>query len=234
VRTERASLPGVAVVIPTLNEARTIAVGLQRILAEAPDELVVIDGGSSDETVSLVKSAGVRVLESPRGRADQQNRGAESTSSEILLFLHADCHLEPGSLLHLRQYMSDHPGISGGCFRMIVESDDWRFRAINRAADIRAGVIGIPYGDQGIFVRRTLFNRLGGFPVVPLMEDVFLSLKIRGLGRIAVLPKRIFVSPRRWQSRGLIYQTLLNWCLTIAAAAHVSPEHLARYYPPIR
>ncbi len=224
----------IAVVIPALDEAGTIADMLKRILAEGPDELVVVDGGSVDETVSHARHAGACVIPSHRGRGLQQNRGAGSTSSEVLLFLHADCYLEPGSLDNLRLFLNDHPGVAGGCFRTRVESRDLMFRLIDIAADIRAAFLGIPYGDQGIFVRREVFDRHGGFPEIPLMEDVFFSLRIRGEGRIAVVPRRIFVSPRRWQSRGLIRQSLLNWALTVAAAAGVSPSRLARFYPHIR
>ncbi len=224
----------IAVVIPTLNEARAIALGLQRVLAEDPDELVVVDGGSIDETVAIARASAVRVIESPRGRAVQQNRGAASTTSDVLLFLHADCHVEPGGLAYLRRFMGEHAKVPGGCFRMRVESPEPVFRAIDRAADMRAGLFGIPYGDQGIFARREVFDRLGGFPEVPLMEDVFLALRLRSQGRIAVLPRQIRVSPRRWRSRGIVRQTLLNWALTAAAAAHVSPSNLARFYPPVR
>ena len=224
----------IAVIIPTLNEGRTIGLGIQRILAQAPDELVVVDGGSDDDTLAIARSHEVRVIKSARGRAVQQNFGAAITTSEVLLFLHADCHLEGGGLLYLRQFMIDHPDVSGGCFRMRVESPGLAYRAIDQAADVRAGVMGIPYGDQGIFARRSVFNELGGFPAVPLMEDVFFSVRLRGRGRVAVIPKRIFVSPRRWRSRGLMSQTLLNWSLTVAAIADVSPSTLARFYPPVR
>ena len=207
---------------------------LKRIRAEEPDDLVVVDGGSVDETGTQARNAGARVINSHRGRGLQQNLGAASTLSEVLLFLHADCHIEPGSLDDLRRFMNDHPGIAAGCFRMRVESKGLMYKLIETAADIRAAFLGIPYGDQGIFVRRKVFDRLGGFPEIPLMEDVIFSLRLRGEGRIAVLPRRIFVSPRRWQSQGVIRQSLWNWALTIGAAAGVSPSHLARFYPHVR
>ena len=224
----------IAVVMPTLNEAASITDSLQRIRNEWPHELVVVDGGSSDDTVALAREQGVQVLESTPGRAVQQNRGAAATSSEVLLFLHADCSLEPGSLRFLRAYLEEHPQVSGGCFRMRVTSKSPLFRAIDLAGDVRAALIGIPYGDQGIFTRRKIFETLGGFPELPLMEDVFFSIRLRQEGRIAVVPRRIFVSARRWRKRGIIGQTLLNWSLTIAAAANVPPFRLARFYPVVR
>ncbi|RUL88085.1 TIGR04283 family arsenosugar biosynthesis glycosyltransferase [Tautonia sociabilis] len=224
----------VSVVIPTLQEAGEIRSCLEHLAAQGADEVVVADADSPDGTADLARSAGVRVVSSPRGRGIQQNRGAAATSGDVLLFLHADCRLDPGGIACLRRFVSRCPKVPGGCFRMRVDGPEAGFRAIDAAAHLRAGLIGLPYGDQGIFVPRPVFDRIGGFPEVPLMEDVFLALRLRRLGRIALLPSRIHVSPRRWRRHGLLGQSLRNWGLTAAAAAGVPTEVLARFYPMVR
>jgi rSAM/selenodomain-associated transferase 2 len=223
-----------SVVIPTLEEATTISSCLEHLESQGADEVIVVDADSPDGTAELAASAGARVLRSPRGRGVQQNRGALAASGDLLLFLHADCRLEPGGLDALRRFVRRHPRVPGGCFRMRVEDNSPAFRSIDGAAHLRAGLLGVPYGDQGIFAPRWAFDRVGGFPEVPLMEDVFFGLRLRRLGRIAVLRPRILVSPRRWHQRGLVRQTLLNWTLTALAGAGVGTERLSPLYAVIR
>jgi rSAM/selenodomain-associated transferase 2 len=224
----------VSVVIPTYQEATTILACLSRLAAQGADEVVVADGCSSDGTAELAKRHGARVITAPLGRGTQQNLGAAATSGDVLLFLHADCRLETGAIEVLRRFMCGHPRIPGGCFRMRVDAADPRFRLIDLAADIRGGLLGIPYGDQGLFASRWAFERVGGFPETRLMEDVLLSLKLRQLGRVVRLPARIFVSPRRWQRTGIVRQSVWNWTLTLLAALQVPPDRLARHYPVVR
>jgi rSAM/selenodomain-associated transferase 2 len=224
----------VAVVIPTLNEAKTVVGTLRRLAREGPDEVVVVDAGSDDGTAALARGEGVRVLESPRGRGVQQNRGAAAVGGDVLVFLHADCWLEAGALVVLRRFLGTHPRIPGGCFRMRVESDRPAYRLIDGAADVRGGLLAIPYGDQGLFVRRSAFQAVGGFPEIPLMEDVYFSLRLRRLGRLALVPARIHVSPRRWERYGILRQSVRNWWLTASAAAGVPVGVLARHYPSVR
>lgn len=226
--------PRVAVVIPTLNEASTIAACLQDLATQGPDELIVADAGSPDGTADLAAAAGARVLRTPRGRGQQQNLAVAATTSELLLFLHADCRLEPGALDVLRRFAVRNPLVPGGCFRMAVEAQGLGFRSIDAAAHLRAGVLGIPYGDQAIFARRSAFDAVGGFPEIPLMDDLYFALRLRRLGRLALLPRRVFVSARRWRQAGLVRQSLRNWTLTALAAGGVSPERLGRFYPVIR
>jgi rSAM/selenodomain-associated transferase 2 len=230
----RGAAARISVVIPTLDEAGTIVATLRRLAEQGADEVVVADGGSRDSTVALARGEGVRVVPAPRGRGSQQNRGAAATTGEILLFLHADCWLEPGSLAALRRFVADHPRVPGGCFRMRVEAIEPIFRLIDAAAHLRVAILGIPYGDQGIFATRDAFACAGGFPEIALMEDVFLSLSLRRPGRLALLPARIHVSPRRWHRQGILSQTVRNWCLTLSAACGIPPRLLARFYPIVR
>lgn len=224
----------ISVVIPTWNEATTIVVALARLADQGADEVVVADASSPDGTAALASSAGARVVSSPRGRGVQQNRGAAATTGDLLLFLHADCWLESGALAALRRFAARHPRVPGGCFRMRVDDPDPRFRPINVAADLRAGLLGVPYGDQGIFVTRPAFDRAGGFPETRLMDDVLLALRLRRLGRLVVLRPEIRVSPRRWKQQGIFRQSLRNWSLTAAAAVGISTDTLARFYPTVR
>ncbi len=224
----------VSVIIPTLNESRIIQQTLKRLAGQGVDEVIVVDAGSSDATAELAKTAGARVLQSPKGRGVQQNLGASAASGDVFLFMHADCWLEAGAIETLRRFVQRCPKVPGGCFRMRVEAPDLRFRLINTAAHLRAGVLGLPYGDQGIFVSRWAFDAVLGFPELPLMEDVYLGMRLQRLGRLALLPKQIQVSPRRWQKQGILGQSIRNWALTTAAAVGVPVKQLARFYPLVR
>jgi rSAM/selenodomain-associated transferase 2 len=229
------SQPGVAVIVPTLDEAGTIVECLAWLREQGPDEVVVVDAGSSDGTAALARQSGLcRVLDGPRNRGRQQNLGAAATHAPTLLFLHADTHLEPGALVRLRRFVGRNPRVPGGCFRMRVANSDPRFRAIDTAAHLRAGLLHIPYGDQGLFAPRWAFDRAGGFPELPFMDDLFFSLRLRRLGRLAVLPAHIIVSDRRWRTKGLLRQSIRNWLLTALAALGVPPEHLRHAYPSVR
>jgi rSAM/selenodomain-associated transferase 2 len=224
----------ISVVIPTLNEAATIVDTLRRLSGQGADEVIVVDASSPDGTAALARSEGVVVIDSPRGRGVQQNRGAAEASGEVLVFLHADCRLEDGAIAGLRRFLARHPRVACGCFRMRVEAEHPLYRCIDLAAHLRAGLLGIPYGDQCLFVTRRVFDAVGGFPEIPLMEDVGLAMRLRRRGRVAVLPARIFVSPRRWARHGILGQSLRNWALTAAAVAGVPVSTLARFYPHVR
>jgi rSAM/selenodomain-associated transferase 2 len=222
----------ISVIIPTLNEAAYIAQTLRSVRAEKPREILVVDGGSSDATCELAREAD-RVLHGPRGRAFQMNLGAEHAAGDVLLFLHADCTLEPGAL-HAAEKCLGRRAVVAGCFRMTVTAPGPAYRLLDACATARVRLTGLIYGDQGLFVERQCFERIGGFPPLSLMEDLFFSAKLRRQGRVFVVPRRIFVSPRRWQQRGIVRQTLRNWALTALAAAGVSPNRLAAFYPMVR
>jgi rSAM/selenodomain-associated transferase 2 len=223
----------ISVIIPTLNEAPCLPVTLSRLRQEASAEIVVSDGGSHDATLAIAQRF-ARVVQSPRGRAVQQNRGAAAASGEVLLFLHADCWLEPG-WVPLVQRAARRPGFAAGCFRMRIEGDRRLYRLIEWGGGLRVRWLGLPYGDQGIFLRRDTFQMLGGFPAVPFMEDVMLMRRVRRLGRVDLVPYPIHVSPRRWERTGPIIQTLRNWTLTtVAVWGGVHPDRLTRFYPAVR
>lgn len=222
----------VSVIIPTFNEAAEIAATVRAVRAQQPAEIVVVDGGSTDATAAEAKEADV-VMQAPRGRASQMNAGAARACGEFLLFLHADCQLENGALAAAVRCLR-RPTVMAGCFSMRVRAAGRWFRWIDACASARVRLTGFIYGDQGFCVRRSDFQHLGGFPDVPFLEDVLFSRTLRSRGKMAVLPQRIWVSPRRWLRVGLIRQTLRNWGLTTLAAAGVSPHWLAQFYPAVR
>lgn len=222
----------ISVIIPTLNEETTLAETLHLLRLHKPDEVIVADGGSTDATCRLAAGAD-RLVTSPCGRALQMNAGAAASRGDILLFLHADCSLEAGALEAARHVLGKR-GVAAGCFRMKVRAHGLLYRSIDYCATARVRLTGIAYGDQGLFVRRELFERLGGFPRLGLMEDLYFSKTLRRQGRLIVADKHIYVSPRRWQQAGVVRQTLRNWGLTALAASGTPPDWLARFYPAVR
>jgi rSAM/selenodomain-associated transferase 2 len=215
-----------------LNEESCLAETLRQLRCQQPYEVIVVDGGSNDATCRLAAGAD-RLLHGPRGRAMQMNLGAAHARGDVLLFLHADCTLEAGSLDGAERCLG-RSGVAAGCFTMTVPARGFFYRSIGVCATARVRLAGLVYGDQGLFMRRELFTRLGGFPRLGLMEDLFFSRQLRRHGRIVVSPRHIFVSPRRWQRTGLVAQTLRNWALSALAVGGMHPDRLAAFYPAVR
>jgi len=222
-----------SIIIPALNEASGIALALERAWALKPHEVIVVDGQSGDGTAVMASSTASRVLSCPAGRARQQNLGAQAAAGDVLLFLHADNWLAADGPRQIEAALSD-PKVGWGAFRQQIDARGLLFRLLESGNAWRAGWRGMPYGDQGIFIRREFFKRVGGFPDVPIMEDVLLARALRRIVRPVLLPGPLHVSPRRWQKHGVVRQTLRNWTLLTAQRLGVSPERLARYYRPHR
>jgi rSAM/selenodomain-associated transferase 2 len=222
----------VSVIIPTLDEARCIHSTLRHLRKHRPHQIIVVDGGSQDDTCRLAADADL-LLHAPRGRAAQMNLGAAYSTGEVLLFLHADCSLQEGALEEAERCVQAR-SVAAGCFTMRVEAEGLLYRTIDGCATARVRLSGLIYGDQGLFLRRNLFMHLGGFPRLGLMEDLFFSQRLAQEGRVVVASRHIGVSPRRWQQTGLVRQTLRNWTLTALAGCGISPDRLARFYPPVR
>ncbi|MGB6043626.1 MAG: TIGR04283 family arsenosugar biosynthesis glycosyltransferase [Pirellulales bacterium] len=221
----------VSAVIPVLNEAATVESAVRRAWAAGADEVIVSDGGSTDGSASIARQQACQVVESSTGRAIQQNQGARAANGDILLFLHADNWLAAGTVDQIRTVCQDGQVHYGG-FLQQIQAEGSLYRFIERGNAMRVRRLHIAYGDQGIFVRRSTFNAVGGFPTVSLMEDLRLMRSLRLHGRPALLPGPIYVSPRRWQRNGVIRQTLYNWSLLTAEKIGISPDRLARFYPP--
>jgi rSAM/selenodomain-associated transferase 2 len=223
----------VSVIIPALNEAANLAAAVASVRLQAPHQIIVVDGGSTDQTREIGAAIADELIEGVRGRAAQMNLGATRATGEILLFLHADSRLEVGALTDARRILSNRR-VAAGCFTMTVPLGNPMFRSIEWCATARVRLTGYIYGDQGLFLRRETFDRVGGFPPLRFMEDLAISRALRRQGRVQVSRRRVMVSPRRWQERGIVRQTLRNWWLTALAAAGVHPDRLAHYYPASR
>lgn len=218
----------VSVIIPTLNESANIEAALASVAGAEDVETIVVDGGSTDDTLEKCGAAD-RVITADKGRANQQNAGAAAATGEILLFLHADCRLQPRCLAAVRKACDDDDCV-GGCFQQQIDAAGAKFRALEWGNALRVRCFRLAYGDQGIFVRADVFHRLGGFPPLALMEDLFFMKRLRREGRFLLLKDRIIVSARRWQQRGVVRQTLTNWTLASLAQLGVSPSRLIAFY----
>jgi len=222
----------VSVIIPVLNEADCLDQNLARLFAlpfvADNCEVIVCDGGSDDDSLEIARRHGCRILRSVAGRAAQMNRGAELAEGRQLLFLHADSHLPPD--LH-----EDFPLDSEwGFFRLHLDHQAGIFRVIETAINLRSRITRIAGGDQGIFFSRALFEHLGGFPDIPLMEDVAICKAARRKLAPAIIGTPISSSSRRWLERGIFRTILLMWSLRLAYWLGVNPARLHRFYYPQR
>lgn len=220
-----------SIVIPTLNEQANVALAVQRAWGLQPLEVIVADGGSTDETATIASAEGARVVHSSAGRGTQLNAGAIEASGDVLLFLHADTWLEPVAAQQIAAALTS-PQTVWGAFYQAIDATGWKYRALERGNAYRARRIGLPYGDQAIFVRRQVFVAAGGFPDQPLMEDVDLSRRLRAQTMPALLDGPLHTSARRWQRQGVIRQTARNWAFLVLWRLGVSPTRLARWYRP--
>jgi rSAM/selenodomain-associated transferase 2 len=219
--------PHISVIIPALNEAAHIAACIRSIPERGRGvEALVVDGGSTDDTVAIARSL-TRVIRGPRGRAAQMNAGAAHARGEVLLFLHADTRLHPQSIAAVRNAVRDRR-VMGGTFTLRFDHDHPLLRFYALCSRLPARLLH--YGDQGVFVRRSVFQGLGGFVSAPLMEDLDFLLRLRRAGRVVLLPHPVTTSARRFLAGGLVRQQLLNIALVAAYLCGVRPERLARWY----
>jgi rSAM/selenodomain-associated transferase 2 len=218
-----------SVVIPALNEEASIATAISAAWAAGATEVIVVDGGSRDGTCAECVGVPCRLLHGETGRGQQQRLGTEQASGEVVLFQHADCRLAADCGRQIRSAVQDG-GAVAGAFRQRIEASGILFRLLERGNAARARWLGMPYGDQGIFVRRDVLRRMGGFPAVPLMEDVILMRRVRRVARPVLLPGPIHVQARRWRRHGVVRQTLRNWTLLAAYFWGIPPETLIRFY----
>lgn len=218
----------ISIVIPARNEAGNVAKCIRSARAAGASEIIVADGRSQDDTVAAAKSAGAtHVIASLPGRGIQQNAGAMFAKGDLVLFLHADNRLGESALRQITELPED---FTWGAMRQRIESTAPIYRSIEAGNAWRVRGRGMAFGDQAIFVRRDIFKREGGFPEIPLMEDVELSKKLRRLAKPMLIDGPVHVSARRWQKRGAIRQTLLNWRIQLGYRCGVSPETLVRWY----
>ena len=223
-------VPELSIVVPVLNEAPRIFTQLQRLqaLRQFHAEVIVVDGGSTDGTAQAATPLADQVLIAPRGRARQMNAGAAASRGEVLLFLHADTELPPNAVAAVNTAIT--AGARWGRFDVRIDGRHPLLRVVERMMNWRSRLTGIATGDQAIFVRRELFERIGGFPELPLMEDISFSCRMKQLGRPACLSVKVITSGRRWEKHGVLRTILLMWSLRLRFFCGANPADLAREY----
>jgi len=216
-------------VVPALNEAAGVVAALQALapLRARGHEVIVVDGGSEDGTAELARPLADRVLTAPRGRALQMNAGARAASGASLVFLHADVRLPEGAD---RLVLEALAGRSWGRFDVELDSPRALLALVGAMMNLRSRLTGIATGDQALFVRRDLFEAVGGYAQIPLMEDIELSARLRRSGPAACLRARVRVSARRWEAHGALRTIILMWRLRLAYFLGADPARLAGRY----
>jgi rSAM/selenodomain-associated transferase 2 len=222
--------PSLSIIIPVLNEARGIVALLQSVqgLRAAGGEIIVVDGGSSDNTLALSQALADLVTTAPRGRSCQMNAGAAIAHAPALLFLHADTVLPEGALGSVLEAIQQ--GAVWGRFDVAISGSASGLRLIGTMMNWRSRLSGIATGDQAIFVRRDVFEQIGGFSDLPLMEDIEFSRRMKRIGRPACLSEKVITSGRRWEKHGVLRTILLMWSLRLRYFFGADPADLAREY----
>ena len=224
-----------SIIIPCLNEGAVIGGALEALVPyrQRGVEIIVVDGGSNDDTLANAHDGADHVVSTARGRALQMNAGAALASGEIMLFLHADCRLPPSADALIMDGLR-HARKSWGRFDVRLSRRSPVLRIVGELMNLRSRVSGIATGDQGIFINRTLFEAVGRFPEIPLMEDIELSRRLKRHARPLCIPDPVTVSARRWEKHGVLRTILLMWRLRLAYWCGADPRTLALRYAPHR
>ncbi|HLI07426.1 MAG TPA: TIGR04283 family arsenosugar biosynthesis glycosyltransferase [Ktedonobacteraceae bacterium] len=227
-----------SIIVPVLNEETVLEEQLAHLRdqigrhADQDCELIIVDGGSDDATVSIAEKYGV-LISSLRGRATQMNAGAAVASGDVLIFLHADTHLPDDAFATIERALSS-PHVVGGAFRICFNCDLWPYRLVAFTVNLRARLRTLFTGDQAYFIRATSFRAIGGYPEQPLMEDLEIINRLRKVGKVVLLPQYVTTSARRHEKTGLARTILFMWYLRTLYRLGVSPTRLQRMYIDIR
>lgn len=220
----------ISIIIPVLNEENIIQETLLKLKDESGIEIIVVDGGSQDKTVKLVKELGIKVISSSQlGRAYQMNLGAAAATGKILLFLHADTYL-PSRYTNIVKQTLQKTDVIAGAFELGIDSPRKSLRLVEAIVNWRSRFFSLPYGDQAIFLKASVFQAVGGFSLLPIMEDFDFIQRLKKQGKIAIAPAKITTSDRRWQKLGIVKTTLINQLIIVGYYLGISPIQLARLY----
>ena len=219
----------VSIIVPVLNEEAQVVSTLRSLESLPVQEVIVVDGGSTDRTQALVRGTQATLTLSLPGRARQMNHGARRAAGEVVLFLHADTCLPPSAIADIRAALAD-PSCVGGRFDVRLEGRRWIFKVIGFLISIRSRITRMATGDQAIFVRRAVFKEMGGFPDVPLMEDIAFFRMLKKKGRIACLRSQVLTSSRRWEQDGIWRTIWRMWWLRVLFLSGIPPGYLKRFY----
>jgi rSAM/selenodomain-associated transferase 2 len=226
--------PWLSIIVPMLNEHRSIAATLRALRAGAAGaEIIVVDGGSQDDSRKAAAGLCDLAIEAPRGRARQLNAGAARATGEVLAFVHADT-LVPATFGADIEAAMRNPAVVGGRFDLALDVSALPYHVIAFLISLRSRLSRTGTGDQAIFVRREVFERLGGFPQIDICEDLDFTRRLKRAGKVACLRSRVITSARRWQRAGLIRTVGRMWTIRLAYLAGVSPARLRRWYADVR
>lgn len=222
--------PAVSVIIPVLGEQLGINGVIDHLRQVAPDcEIIVVDGDPAGSTLAVINETRVIRLAAPQGRGSQLSAGADRATGQILLMLHADTRLPENALSSIRSAVAG--GADWGAFRLGIAHQGVAFRVIERSVDLRCKLFILPYGDQSIFATMVALDKAGGIPVIPLMEDVELALRLKRAGqRFRLLADRVSTSARRWRKDGILRRSMCNWWLLLRYLAGADARDLERKY----
>lgn len=219
----------ISIIIPVLNEAAIIQSTLLELQKNQGIEIIVVDGGSQDNTTNIVQQTGVKLISVVGGKAAQMNKGAYIAQSELLLFLHGDTHL-PQNFIHLVNETLEQPKVVAGAFELAISGTEKSLRWVELMVKIRSHLFRLPYGDQGIFIRKKLFEQIGGYRDLPIMEDFDLIQRLKREGTIAISSSRVVTSGRRWQKLGVWQTTAINQLVIVGYYLGISPKKLRNLY----
>jgi len=218
----------ISVIIPARDEGNQVAGAIDSARRCPVREIIVADGRSRDQTVRIAQDRGARVVTCAPGRGPQLHAGAQAARGAILLFLHADTRLPPDYAHHVLHVLA-RPGVVAGAFRLRIDAPHRALRLVERAVHWRCRWLHLPYGDQALFLTRQTYERVGGFPPIPLMEDYVFVRRLRRLGRIAIAPAEVTTSARRWLREGIWRTTLHNQLSLLAYHFGTPPERIAAW-----
>jgi rSAM/selenodomain-associated transferase 2 len=220
----------ISIIIPVLNEAAIIKPTLSQLQKQSGVEIIVVDGGSQDNTVNLAQQTGVKVITVVgKNRAAQMNAGADLATGEVLLFLHIDTQL-PSDFFDLATKILEQPGVIASAFELAIAGENLALRWIEILVKLRSHLLSLPYGDQAIFLKKQTFAQLGGFADLPIMEDFELIQRLKRQGKIAIAPAQVTTSDRRWQKLGVWQTTLINQLMIAGYYLGICPTKLSNFY----